>query len=95
MWESILKGAKYFIEDGSQNYFIFQPLLKYFQASRTSVEVKVMACTSNGLSNEIVKPPATSDNSFSTKLHYFKNPKFRVNFNVSCLTSNRVFTPIK
>ena len=26
---SILKGAKYFAEDGSQNNFIFEPLLKY------------------------------------------------------------------
>ena len=39
----VLNGAKYFTENGSQNYLIFQPLLKYFEASRTSVNAKVMA----------------------------------------------------
>ena len=29
---SILYGAKYFTEDGSQNYLVFQPFSKYFQA---------------------------------------------------------------
>ena len=31
---SILNGAKYFVEDESQNYLIFQLLVKYFEASR-------------------------------------------------------------
>ena len=29
---SILNGVKYFNEDGSQNYFIFQPLFKIFSS---------------------------------------------------------------
>ena len=68
-----LKVQNYFIEDKSQNYFIFQPLLK-------------------GLLDESIKCPATSDNSVSPKLDYFNNPKFRVNFNGSCSTTDRVFT---
>ena len=28
---SILNGAKYFVEDGSQNQLVFQPVLKYFE----------------------------------------------------------------
>ena len=38
----IHNGTKYFTEDCSQSYFIFQPLLKYFQASRATVNAKVM-----------------------------------------------------
>ena len=34
--------ARYFIQDGPQNYFIFQSFPKYFQGSRTIVNVKVM-----------------------------------------------------
>ena len=65
---SILKGVKYFSEDGSQNYFKFKPLLKYFEASRTIVNVKVMAWKSKGLSDKSIKTPATSDNSLSPTL---------------------------
>ena len=43
-----------------------------------------MTWTSNGLSDENIKPPATSDNSVSPSLDYFNNPIFRVEFNGSC-----------
>ena len=81
-----LKAQDIFTEDGSQNYFIFQPLLKYFQASRTIVNANIMRRTSKGLSDQSIKPYATSDNNFSKKLDYSNNPKFRVNFDRSCLT---------
>ena len=45
----IANRAKYFIEDGSQNYLIFQPLIRYFEASRMTVSIKVMACKSKCL----------------------------------------------
>ena len=54
-----------------------------------------MAWKSKGLSDESIKPLATSDNSLKPKLDYFNSPKFRVKFNGSCLTNNRVFTPDK
>ena len=59
---SILNGAKYFIEAESQNYLIFQPLLKYFEVSRTNLNAKVMSWKSIGLSDQSIKSPATSDN---------------------------------
>ena len=43
-----------------------------------------MACKSKGLSNESIKPPATSDNSLNPKLSYFNYSKFRVEFSGSC-----------
>ena len=92
---SILNGAKYFVEDRSQNYFIFQPLLKYFNASRTTVNAKTVALKSKGLSDESIKPPAMPDNSCSTKLDYFNNPKFQVKFNGSCVTIDKDFHPNK
>ena len=39
----IVNGVKYFIEDGSQIYLIFQPvIIKYFKASRMTVSIMVM-----------------------------------------------------
>ena len=58
----ILNGAKYFAEDGSQNYFIFQPVIKYFKPIANNV---VITWKSEGLLDESIKPPATSDNSLN------------------------------
>ena len=60
---SILNGIKYFIEDGSQNYLIFEPLVKNFDSSKTAVEAKVVTWKSKGLWNESIILPVTSDNS--------------------------------
>ena len=92
---SILNGAKYFSENGSQNYFIFQTILKYFQASGITVNEKDMTWNPKGFSDESIEPPETSDNSLSSTLDYFNKPKFRVKFNGSCLTTDRVFTAKK
>ena len=54
-----------------------------------------MACTFEGSSYEIIKPPATPDNSLSPKLGYFDNLKFQVDFNGSCLPTHRVLAPNK
>ena len=51
---------------------------------------------SKGLSNESIKPPDTTNNSFNPKLDYFNVPKFWVKFEGSCLkTVFKPFTPNK
>ena len=42
-----------------------------------------------GLSNEIIKPPTTSNNSLASKLSYF-GTKARVKFNGSCLKQDKI-----
>ena len=42
------------------------------------------------MSNESIKPPATSGYSLDLKVDYFNNPKFWVEFNGSCLKSDSV-----
>ena len=71
---SICNGAKYFIKDGQQKYIIFQPFLKYFYASRITVNVKVMVWKSKGLSDESIKLLATPDNSLISNLYYSNKP---------------------
>ena len=76
----------YLEEDGTQNYLVFQPLNKYF---------KVIASTnygsswqSKGLSDETIKPPATSDKSLNPKVSY-DGAKARLEFRGSCLKQDK------
>ena len=71
---SICNGAKYLIKDGPQNCIIFQPFLKYFYASRITVNVRIMVWKSKGLSDESIKLLATPDNSLKSKLYYSNKP---------------------
>ena len=86
---SIFNDAKCSIEDRKQNFFKFQQLIKYFEASRTIVILKIMTRKSKGLSYKSIKHPATSD----SKLEYFNSLKLPVKFNGSFLITNIVFTP--
>ena len=54
----------------------------------------ITAWNSKGLSNESIKPPATSDNSLNPATHYNDSAKIRVKFDGSCLKQDKVtFTP--
>ena len=75
---SILNGARYFTQDGSQNCSIFQPFIKYFKSITNDV---IMTWNSKGLSDESIKPLAISGNSLNLMLDYFNKPTFRVEFN--------------
>ena len=44
---------------------------------------------SNGLSDEIIKPPTTSDNRFAPALGYIGN-KLRVKFDGNCLKQDKI-----
>ena len=91
---SYYSGKKYFDEeDGKQNYLVFLPKRKYFKLSSVAFIVdRVLSWQSNGLSNESIKPPATSNNSLNPKLNYY-GTKTRVQFVGSCLKqSNHIFT---
>ena len=51
-------GKNYFENDGTQNYFVFQPMNKYLKFNpKTGL---LSECESKGLSNKIIKPPDTS-----------------------------------
>ena len=75
-------GKSHFEEDGTQNYLVFQPMKKYFQVITNTDDVSLWK--SKGLSDEAIKPPATSDNSLTLALSYYDN-KTRVKFTGNCL----------
>ena len=59
-------GKTHFEEDGTQNYLVFQPMNKYFKV--IADRKYVSSWKSKGLSDESIKPPATSDNSLTPLL---------------------------
>ena len=59
-------GKSHFKEDGTQNYLVFQPMNKYFKV--IADKKYVSSWKSKGLSDESIKPPATSDNSLTPLL---------------------------
>ena len=79
-------GKQYFDEgSGKQNYLVFLPMGKYFELnSVVGVIDPVLSWQSKGISNESIKPPATSNNSLNPRLSY-NYTKIKVQFTGSCL----------
>ena len=73
-------GKSHFEEYGAQNYLVFQPIKRYFKINGKYI----LSWQSKGLSNETIKPYATSDNSLTPLIDYYGS-KVRVKFNKGCL----------
>ena len=78
-------GKRHFEEDGTQGYLVFQPIQKYFEYVNINNEWYITSWKSKGLSEESIKPPATSDNSLNPLINYHYNNKIRAKFTGSCL----------
>ena len=68
---SYFVGKSNFEEDGVQNYLVFQPLNKCFKVITNANTKYISSWQSKGLSDEIIKPPATSGNSLNPTVSYF------------------------
>ena len=79
---SYIIGKSYFEEDGAQNYVVFQPLNKYFKLVANAKPIS--SWKSEGLSDETIKPPATSDITLTPLIDYCGN-KVNVKFNGTIL----------
>ena len=80
-------GKSHFDEDSTQSYLVFQPINKYCKVITNTDYVS--SWKAKGLSAEIIKPPATSDNSLTPALNYY-GTKTRAKFTGSCL-NNQTF----
>ena len=83
---SYYRGKQYFDEgSGKQNYLAFLPMGKYFKSNPVvGVIDRVLSWQSKGISNESIKPPTTSNNSFNPRLSY-NDTETKVQFTGSCL----------
>ena len=82
-------GKSHFEEDGVQNYLVFQPFKKYFKVIHNAKTKYISSWQSKGLSDEILKPPTTSDNSLDPKVSYY-GTKTRLGFRGSCLKQDKI-----
>ena len=73
---SYFHGKNKFEDDVNQNYSVFQPMCRCFK--KISNTDHISAWKSKGLSDESIKPPSTSDNSFASLLSCI-GTKTRVN----------------
>ena len=81
-------GKRYFQEDGTQNYLVFQPMDKYFKTVSAN-DNNILSWKSKGLSNENIKPPTTSNKILNPILN-FVGTKIRVKFNGDCLKQEKI-----
>ena len=86
---SYYNGKSYFEEDGKPNYLIFQPISRYFKIIANTKYIS--SWKSKGLSDETIKPYATSDNSLTPLIDYYGS-KVRVKFNKGCLKQSNNLT---
>ena len=80
-------GKSHFEEDGTQNYLVFQPLIKYLKLI-ANIDY-ISSWKSKGLYAETIKPPSTSDNSLTLGVSYC-DTKTRVKFTGSCLKQPKI-----
>ena len=78
---SYFRGKSHFEEDRTQNYLVFQPINRYFKVIANTKYIS--SWKSKGLSDETIKPPATSDNSLTPLIDYLGNKIIK--FTGSCL----------
>ena len=77
-------GKSHFEEDGTQNYLVFQPIIRYFKINMIGVTDYVLSWQSKGLS-ESTEPHSTSNNSLTPTISYYRADKIKVTFTGSCL----------
>ena len=82
-------GKSHFEEDGTQNYLVFQPVVRYFKVNPITNTDYVSSWKSKGLSTESIKPPTTSDNSLGPELNYY-GTKTRLKIIESCLKQSKI-----
>ena len=68
--------------------YVFQPLNKYFKNITNANTKYFSSWQSKGLSDETIKPPATSDYKLNPKLNYY-DAKTRLEFRGSCLKQDK------
>ena len=81
---------KYFDEEGSQIYIVFQSIFNYIQMF--SGTDKIFAWKLKGLPEESFKTQVTSGNSFTLKLIFIYKRRIEAKFKGNCLIQDKSFT---
>ena len=82
-----MRGKKYFGDDDTQNYFIFQPIYKYFKKIVSSN--KVVEWKYKELFDEAIKIPPASSNFFEPLLNYY-GTNIRLKFSGNIFNQDKI-----
>ena len=89
---SLFIDQSYFNSDGAQLYLIFQ--LLYYILKRLGDTEKTISWKCKGLSDEKLTTTPRTDNSLSSTIKWYKDSRFCLKFNGSCLKQrNASYTP--
>ena len=89
---SYFRGKNYFSDDGMQNYFVFQPMCKYFKKVIDSTDntVYVHYWQSKGLSDEKINATGTSISNDQAPILEYEGAGIRLKFKGDLLRQNKV-----
>ena len=82
---SYYDGKNYFDEDGSLNYYVFQPLFKYLEVAQVGNVTYILSWKSRGLLDTKIKAIAINNYLFNSQINIYDMGKIRIKFNGSFL----------
>ena len=86
---SYFTGKSHFEEGGTQNYFLFQRIFRFFKSIGNSDYVLEWKPKGLSDSDESIKSPTTNNNILDPSLNYLR-VKIRVKFHGSCLKQDKI-----
>ena len=82
---SYLHGRSYFDEDGTQNYYIFQPISKYLKVAYVNNANYVLSWKSRGFNDIKIESSRTNNYLLNPGMDIYDTSKIRIKFNGSFL----------
>ena len=82
---SYLHGKSYFDEDGTRNYYIFQPISKYLKVSYVNDVNYILSWKSRGLVDIKIESIKANNYLLNPRMDIYRTSKIRIKFNASFL----------
>ena len=82
---SYLHGKSYFDEDGTQNYYIFQPISKYLKVAYVNDVNYILSWKSRGLIDIKIESIKANNYLLNPRMDIYRTSKIRIKFNASFL----------
>ena len=80
---SYFRGKNYFDEDGTQNYYIFQPISKYLKVVNVNDIDYILSWKSRGLNDVEIESIKTNNYLHNPRMDIYNTSKIRIKFNGS------------
>ena len=82
---SYFRGKNYFDEDGTQNYYIFQPISKYLKVAYVNDINYILSWKSRGLNDIKIESIKTNNYLLNPRMDIYDTSRIRIKFNGSFL----------